>query len=465
MLETAPLSNLQTRDIESVLHPYTPLHKLKQTGTLVIERGKGVYVYDTRGKEYIEGMSGLWCAGLGFGDEELADAAAEQLRSLPYYHLFGGKGTESSIELAEKLKELAPVPISKVFYTSSGSEANDTQVKLAWYMNNALGRPKKKKIISRIKAYHGVTIMSASLTGLPYNHKGWDLPVDRVLHTDCPHFYRYGQEGESEAEFVQRMVQSLRDLIEREGPDTIAAMIAEPVMGAGGVIVPPQGYYPAIQAVLDEHDIMMISDEVINGFGRTGNWWGSQTMGMTPKTISVAKQLTAAYVPLGAVMVPEDIYQAYVDHSAEIGTFGHGFTYGGHPLGCAIGVKAIEIYQRRDIVGQVRALAPVFEARMRRLNDHPMVGETRYSGLVGGVELVADKKTRRPFDASKAVGAQLSKFAEGHGAILRALGDTIAFCPPMIITEDELNELFNRFEKALADTEVFVDQGKLRQPG
>jgi 4-aminobutyrate---pyruvate transaminase len=462
MAAGAPLTNLQTRDIEAVLHPYTPLHRLKQTGTLVIERGEGVYVYDTHGKPYIEGMSGLWCAGLGFGDAEMIDAATEQLRTLPYYHLFGAKGTEPAIELAEKLKEIAPVPISKVFFTSSGSEANDTQVKLAWYMNNALGRPNKKKIISRIKAYHGVTIMSASLTGLPYNHMGFDLPVDRVLHTDCPHHYRFGRDGESEAEFVARLVASLRDLIEREGPDTIAAMIAEPVMGAGGVIVPPAGYYPAIQEVLDEHDIFLIDDEVINGFGRTGNWWGCQTLSMTPKTISAAKQLTAAYAPLGAVMVPEDVYQAYVDHSEKIGTFGHGFTYGGHPLGCALGVKAIEIYQKRDILSHVRSLIPTFEARMRRIGEHPLVGEARFCGLVGGAELVADKATRRPFDAKRGVGAMTAKLLEGHGAILRAIGDTIAVCPPMVITEAELNELFDRFERALDDAESWVGREALR---
>jgi 4-aminobutyrate---pyruvate transaminase len=462
MAAGAPLTNLQTRDIEAVLHPYTPLHRLKQTGTLVIERGEGVYVYDTHGKPYIEGMSGLWCAGLGFGDAEMIDAATEQLRTLPYYHLFGAKGTEPAIELAEKLKEIAPVPISKVFFTSSGSEANDTQVKLAWYMNNALGRPNKKKIISRIKAYHGVTIMSASLTGLPYNHMGFDLPVDRVLHTDCPHHYRFGRDGESEAEFVARLVASLRDLIEREGPDTIAAMIAEPVMGAGGVIVPPAGYYPAIQEVLDEHDIFLIDDEVINGFGRTGNWWGCQTLSMTPKTISAAKQLTAAYAPLGAVMVPEDVYQAYVDHSEKIGTFGHGFTYGGHPLGCALGVKAIEIYQKRDILSHVRSLIPTFEARMRRIGEHPLVGEARFCGLVGGAELVADKATRRPFEAKRGVGAMTAKLLEGHGAILRAIGDTIAICPPMVITEAELNELFDRFERALDDAESWVGREALR---
>jgi 4-aminobutyrate--pyruvate transaminase len=462
MAETRPLTNLQTRDIEAVLHPYTALHKLKTTGTLVIERGEGVYVYDTHGKAYIEGMSGLWCAGLGFGDEELIDAATKQLKELPYYHIFGAKGIEPAIELAEKLKEIAPVPISKVFFTSSGSEANDTQVKLAWYLNNALGRPNKKKIISRQKAYHGVTIMSASLTGLPANHASFDLPVDRVLHTECPHYYRFGRDGESEADFLARIVQSLRDLIEREGPDTIAAMIAEPVMGAGGVIVPPEGYYPAIQAVLDEHDIFLIDDEVINGFGRTGNWWGAQTLGMTPKTISAAKQMTSAYAPLGAVMVPQDIYDAYVDETSKIGTFGHGFTYGGHPLGCALGVKAIEIYQKRDIIGHVRSLTPVFEKRMKSLGEHPLVGEARYCGLVGGVELVADKKTKRSFDPKRGVGAQMARYAEDYGAILRAMGDTIGFCPPMIITEAELNELFDRAEKALDDTEAMVGKEQLR---
>ncbi|MDF1601248.1 aminotransferase [Mesorhizobium sp. YIM 152430] len=462
MLDQPPLTNLQTRDIEAVLHPYTPLHKLKTNGPLVIERGEGVFVYDTQGRDYIEGMSGLWCAGLGFGDEEMVEAATRQLRTLPYYHLFGAKGMEPAIELAEKLKEIAPVPISKVFFTSSGSEANDTQVKLAWYMNNAMGRPNKKKIISRQKAYHGVTIMAASLTGLPYNHIGWDLPVDRVVHTDCPHFYRFGEAGETEVEFVARLVKSLRDLIEREGPGTIAAMIAEPIMGAGGVIVPPATYFAEIQKVLDEHDIMMISDEVINGFGRTGNWWGAQTMGMTPKTISAAKQLTAAYAPLGAVLVPQDVYDAYVSHSEKIGTFGHGFTYGGHPLGCALGVKAIEIYQRRDILGHVRNMTPTFEARLKKIADHPLVGEVRSAGLVGGVEMVADKATKRSFDPKKGVGAQIAKFCENRRVILRAIGDTIAFCPPMVITEAELNELFDRFELALADAEAWVSREGLR---
>lgn len=457
-----PLTNVQTRDIEAVLHPYTPLHKLAESGPLVMSRGKGVYLYDTQGREYIEGMAGLWCAGLGFGDEEMIEAATEQMRTLPYYHLFGAKGMEPAIELAEALKELAPIPVSKVFFTSSGSEANDTQVKLAWYMNNALGRPEKKKIISRVKAYHGVTIMSGSLTGLPFAHNGFDLPVDRVLHADCPHHYRFSQDGETEADFVERLANNLRSMIEREGPETIAAMIAEPVMGAGGVIVPPEGYFAAIKPVLEEHDIILIADEVITGFGRTGNWWGSQTLGMQPTTMSAAKQLTAAYAPLGAVMVPEDIYQAYVDHSAQLGVFGHGYTYGGHPLGCALGVKAIEIYRKRDILGHVRVLSPRFAERLDRIAEHPLVGEVRYCGLVGGVELVADKATKRSFEPAQGVGLRLTKFLEERGAILRAIGDTIAICPPMVISSAELDELFDRLEGALDDTEGWVAKEKLR---
>ena len=459
-----PLTNVQTRDVEALLHPYTPLHTLRQTGPLVLDHGKGVYVYDTQGREYIEGMSGLWCAGLGFGDEELIEAATEQLRKLPYYHLFGGKGSEPAIELAEKLKAIAPVPIDKVIYTSSGSEANDTQIKLVWYYNNALGRPQKKKIISRIKAYHGVTVMTASLTGLPNNHRDFDLPVAGVLHTDCPQYWRFGEPDESEEAFVERLAGNLRALIEREGPETIAAMIAEPVMGAGGVVIPPERYFAAIQPILDEHDIWLIDDEVICGFGRTGNWFGATTYGMKPRSISVAKQMTSAYCPLGAVMISAEVYSVLEAQSAKIGTFAHGFTYGGHPLGCTLGVKAIEIYERRGIVERVRGLAPAFAARFARLADHPLVGNTRSVGLVGGIELVADKATKRSFLPTQGVGARLARFGEANGIIVRAIGDVIAVCPPMIITEEEIDALFDRIERSLDDTEAFVSAGNLRNP-
>lgn len=457
-----PLTNLQARDLDAVIHPYSPLHKLRETGVTIFGEGKGVFVYDSQGKEYIEGMAGLWCTGLGFGNEEMVEAAAEQMRALPYYHQFSGKGTEAAITLSEKLKELAPCPVDKVMFTSSGSEANDTQIKLVWYYNNALGRPEKKKIISRVKAYHGVTLMAASLTGLPNNHRDFDLPFDGVLHTDCPHYYRFGEDGESEEEFVARLAASLRDLIEREGGDTIAAMIAEPVMGAGGVIVPPQGYFETIHPILEEHDILLIDDEVINGFGRTGEWWGAQSHGMKPHMVSAAKQLTSAYAPLGAVMLPDFMVEALEDQSRKIGVFGHGFTYGGHPLGCALGVKAIEIYQRLNIVDHVRSMTPHFEKRLEALADHPLVGDVRSSGLMGAVEIVADKPSKRSFELAQGIGAQCAVFCQEHGLIVRAIGDSIALCPPMTIKEDEINSIFDRLEKALDDTENWVGKDALR---
>src|SRR5437762_12341323 len=288
------LSNLAVRDIETLVHPYTNLAAFRETGPLVIERGKGVFVYDNRGKPYLEGMAGLWCTALGYGNEELVEAAASQMRKLSFGHLFTGKSHDPAIELAERLKEIAPVATSKVFFCASGSEANDTQIKLVWYMNNALGRPKKKKIISRIKAYHGVTIAAASLSGLPNNHADFDLPIAGILHTACPHHYRFAADGETEEAFAARLAGELDDLILREGPETIAAFIAEPVMGAGGVIVPPKTYFPKITDVCRKYDVYMICDEVICGFGRLGTSFGSERVGFEPHTISLAKALTSA---------------------------------------------------------------------------------------------------------------------------------------------------------------------------
>ena len=450
------LTNMQARDVESLLHPYTNAVQLRQTGPLIIETGEGVYVYDDAGNRYLEGMAGLWCAGLGFGDAELIDAAKEQLDKLPYYHLFAGRSYEPAIELAEKIKDLAPVPISKVIYQSSGSEANDTQVKLAWYYNNARGKPEKKKIISRKKGYHGVTIVAASLTGLPTNHNQFDLPVDRILHTSTPHFWREGRDGETEAEFAQRMADELEALILAEGPDTVAAFIAEPVMGAGGVIVPPKSYFPAIKTVLDKYDVLFIDDEVICGFGRTGNWFGAQSLGMEPTSMSMAKQMTAAYAPLSAVAINHDMAEAIESLSDQAGVLGHGFTYGGHPLGCAMGVKTLEIYQRRDIVGHVRKMAPIFEAKLKALEEHPLVGEARCLGLMGGLELSPDPASAATFATPGKVGAKLSDEIQKQGVILRSIGDTLAFCPPMVINEAELEELFAPLETALDATHAWA---------
>ncbi len=457
-----PLSNAQMRDVNSVLHPYTNLVKFRDSGPLVIERGKGVRVYDESGKDYIEAMAGLWCTALGWGENELAETAAEQMKKLAFGHLFGGKSHEPAIALAEKLKEVAPFPVGKVFFANSGSEANDTQVKLYWYAANARGQSKKKKIISRTKAYHGVTLASASLTGLANNHKSFDLPFDFAKYADCPHYYRGAEPGETEQQFSTRMGANLNALIEKEGADTIAAMIAEPVMGAGGVILPPDGYFDAITKVLTKHGIPLIADEVITGFGRTGNWFGCATYGFEPESMSIAKALSSAYLPISAVLLSPELSDIIEQESGKIGTFGHGFTYTGHPVASAVALKTIEIYQRRDIVGHVRHVAPMFQKRLRALVEHPLVGEAVGVGLIGAVELVADRKTRQSFEGAKQVGATCSRFAEEEGLIVRPLlGDRIALCPPLVIDEAEIGELFDRLERALNKTLDWAKKEKL----
>ncbi len=456
------LSNLAVRDIETVIHPYTNLATFRDVGPLVVERARGVYVYDTEGKDYIEGMAGLWCTALGYGNEELVEAAATQMRKLSFAHLFTGRSHDPAIELAEKLKEIAPVPVSKVFFCSSGSEANDTQMKLVWYMNNALGRPRKKKIVSRQRAYHGVTIAAASLTGLPTNHTDFDVPIAGVIHTDCPHYYRNAIEGESEEEFATRLAAQLEELIVREDPETVAAFIAEPVMGAGGVIVPPATYFEKVVMVCDKYDVLMIADEVITGFGRLGRMFGSEVVGYRPHTISIAKALSSAYVPIAGVLVPQRMYDALVDASRKIGAFGHGFTYSGHPVAAAVALKTLEIFARDRIVDRVVALTPQFRDGLDRLGRHPLVGEARGLGLVGGIELVADKRSKRAFDPQFAVAARCVAAAQAEGLIVRALtGDTISLCPPLIIAPQELDLLFERLGRGLDRTLAWVKSERL----
>ena len=444
------LTNAQMRDVNSVLHPYTNLVKFRESGPLVIERGKGVKVFDESGKDYIEAMAGLWCTALGWGENELAETAAEQMRKLAFGHIFAGKSHEPAIALAEKLKELAPFPVGKVFFANSGSEANDTQIKLYWYAANARGQTKKKKILSRQKAYHGVTIASASLTGLPGNHRSFDLPFSFAIHADCPHHYRSAEAGESEKDYSRRLARNLDALIVKEGADTIAAMIAEPVMGAGGVILPPEGYFDEITRVLDRHGIPLIDDEVITGFGRTANWFGCATYGFQPESMSIAKALSSAYLPISAVLLSPELSEIIEEESGKIGTFGHGFTYSGHPVAAAVALKTIEIYERRDIVGHVRHVAPHFAKRVRALADHPLVGEASSVGLLGSLELSANKAKKTAFDPARQVGAQIARLCEAEGLIVRPMiGDRIALCPPLVIEEAEISELFDRLERGL----------------
>lgn len=451
------LSNLAARDVETLIHPYTNLATFRETGPLVLERGHGVWVYDGDGRPYLEGMAGLWCTALGYSNEELVEAATEQMSRLPFTHLFSGRSHDPAIELAETLKELMPIPTSKVFFTSSGSEANDTQVKLTWYMNNALGRPRKKKIIARQRGYHGVTVASASMTGLPANHADWDLPLPGFLHTACPHHYRFGEAGESEEAFSQRLADELEALILAEDPDTVAAFIAEPVMGAGGAIAPPAGYFEKIQAVLERYDVRFIADEVICGFGRLGTWFGSEALGMRPDTVSFAKAVTSGYMPLGGVSIDEPLYKLMVSQSAKLGTFGHGTTYSGHPVACAVALKTIAIYKRDRIVEGVAQKAPHFQARLSALGHHPIVGEARGIGLIGGLEIVADKGSKRQYEAKAGVAARCVAFAQAEGLIVRFLaGDRVAVCPPLVIARDEIDTLFDRLIRALDRTQAWI---------
>jgi 4-aminobutyrate--pyruvate transaminase len=438
------------RDIASLMHPYTNLDKYPETGPVVMTRGSGVYVEDDQGRRYLEGMSGLWSASLGFSEQRLIDAATRQMQQLPYYQIFGGRSTEPAIELADRLLAMTrPFGYDKVLFANSGSEANDQAVKLIWYYFNAMGLPAKKKLIARVRGYHGVTVMAGSLTGIPTNHADFDLPVDRVLRTDCPSFYHYGEPGESEAAFVDRIIGNLEALIQREGADTIAAFFAEPVQGSGGVIVPAAGYFEKLQAVLRKHQILLVADEVICGFGRTGHLFGAQTFGMRPDIMTVAKAMSGSYLPISGTLMTKAIYDGVVAGSRKHGVFAHGVTYAGHPVCSAVANEALKIYEERDIVGHVQRVAPHFLKRLHALAAHPLVGEARGVGLIGALEIVQDKAARKPFDASAGVGARIQAAALENGLIVRSIRDAVAVCPPLIITIAQIDELFDKFERAL----------------
>ena len=454
LTEAAPFlpNSASARDRAFVLHPMTNLVQHAAEGPLIITRGEGVYIVDDQGRRFIEGVSGLWSVTLGFHNERLAQAAYRQMLQLPSYHMFRFKSHPTAIELAERLIALSPAPMSKAFFANSGSEANDTAVKLAWYYNNALGRRAKKKIIGRRGGYHGVGIGSGSLTGLDRNHRDFDLPIDRVLHTDCPHQWRFAAPGESEEAFATRLAENLEKLILAEGPDTVAAFIAEPVMGTGGIIVPPKTYFEKVQAVLKRHDVLFIVDEVICGFGRLGDMFGCQTFGLKPDIITMAKGLSSGYLPISAVLISEDIYRACLEESGKIGVFGHGFTYSGHPVCAAVAVEALKIYEETDIVGHVRAVAPLLQEGLRGYAGHPLVGEVRGIGLMGGLELVKDKAAKTPFPPELNVGLYIERRCQEHGAILRALGDTLTAAPPLVIEPPEIERILRIIGLALDET-------------
>lgn len=438
----------EARDIAYHFHAYTNAQAHSELSPMIMERGEGVYVFDKSGNRYIEGMSGLWSAALGFNEKRLLDAAHLQMQKLPYYHNFTHRSHGPAIDLAEKLIEIAPARMSKVFYTNSGSEANDTIVKMVWYRSNAMGMPEKKKIISRQRGYHGVTVASASMTGLPANHTSFDLPIPGILHTTCPHYWREGRDGETEVAFASRCAQDLDELIQAEGPDTIAAFIAEPVMGAGGVVVPPATYWEKIQNVLRKYDILLIADEVICGFGRTGNMFGSTTYNIQPDIMTMSKQITSSYFPFSALMVNDRVYDPIAEESGRIGVLGHGFTGGGHPVGAAVALENIRVIEERDLVTMAAARGAELQSALAAYLDHPLVGEVRGVGLIAALELVAPEGREEEFTTGK-LGAQMNALMMQNGLISRNMGDAMAFCPPLIVSASEIREIVSIVERSL----------------
>ncbi|MCL2898408.1 aminotransferase [Brenneria tiliae] len=431
------------------IHPFSKIKTLEKEHSLIIERGEGCYVFDNTGKRYLEGLSGLWCVSLGFSQPRLVRAAAEQLERLPFYQCFGKHSHQPGADLADKLASIAPTGLQHVLFANSGSEANDAAVKLAWYYNNALGRPEKKKIIARKQSYHGVTVASGSLTGQERVHQSFDLPIANILHTDFPSYYHERINGETEEEFSARIVSRLENMILKEGPETIAAFIAEPVMTGRGVILPPRGYFENIQALLKKYDILFIVDEVVCGFGRTGNMFGSETYHLAPDMISVAKGLSSGYQPISALLINGSLYDVLSQQSSKLGGFFHGTTYSAHPVAAAVALEVINIYQEENILANVKALAPYFGQRLKALESHPIVGETRSVGLLGGVELAADREKRASFDGALSVPAWVQEDATKRGLIIRASGQAIAICPPLIITREQIDELFDILRRSL----------------
>ena len=436
-------------------HLIYPTTNFKAIEQVTVERGEGCYVWDNQGNKYLEGLAGLWCTALGYGNQEVIATATEQMNKLTFSHMFGGKTHQVAIDLADKLADMIPMKDAVISFGNSGSDANDTHIKLLRYYHEAIGKPHCRKIIARERSYHGVTVAAASLTGLPVTQNHFDLPVDAlgILRTDHPHYYRGKQGEETEDEFVDRIVSNLESMILREGPDTIAAFIAEPITGASGVIVPPQGYYQKVQAVLNRYDIMFWADEVITGFGRTGSDFGCNTMGIeSPDMMTFAKQLSSAYMPISASAINRDMYTAMIEQTATAGAFGHGYTYSGHPVACAVALKVLEIYQRDEIFQKAAVTGQYMKKRLAEFSDHPLVGEVRGSGLLGAIELVADKKTGQPF-VGGAVGGYAQKMAQDSGLLIRAVaGSSLGFCPPLIITEPQIDELIGKVSIALDKT-------------
>ncbi|AZO59533.1 MAG: aspartate aminotransferase family protein [Mesorhizobium sp.] len=449
------IKDISEKDRNAVLHPFTQLKDFA-TGKLgeptIVETGKGIRIQDAHGNQLIDGFAGLYCVNVGYGRTEVAEAISRQAFRLAYYHSYAAHTTDELAILSDRLVKMAPGKMSKVFYGMSGSDANETQAKLVWYYNNLRGKPTKKKIISRERGYHGCSVVSGSMTGMSFYHDHMDLPLPQIVHTGVPHHYWGATPGETELEFSARRGEELDQLIERLGPDNVGGFIGEPVLGTGGITPPPEGYWQAIQAVLRKHDVLLIADEVITGFGRTGSMFGSQHYGMEPDLITIAKGLTSAYFPLSAAIVGEKVYKVLEDGADKVGAFSHGYTYSGHPIGAAAANAVLDIVEKEDLPGNARDVGAFFQAQLQeKFAQLPIVGEVRGVGLMAAIEFVADRGKKKRFDPSLKVGARISKAARDRGLIVRAMphGDILGFAPPLVTTKSEVEEIIGIAESAV----------------
>ncbi len=454
MIEMTTELDLRTVDARHHVHGHTNLRQHSQHGpSAMVVGGEGVWITTDDGRRLIDGFSGLGCTSLGYDNARLATAAHDQLTTLPYAPTFYGRTHPTVASLAERLVAKAPGDMSRVMFQCSGSEANDSLIKFVWYRNIARGEPDRRVFISRWRGYYGNTVASVSMSGQPHMHAKFGLPLEGFVKTETPNYYLNHSDGETEEEFSQRMADDLERVILEVGPEKVAAFAAEPMQSGGGAIRPPEGYWPRMQAVLREHGIHFHVDEVVCGFGRTGNWWGSETFDLEPDSISCAKALTGGYFPMSALILKEDFYQDMQRNADEVGVLGHGFTYSGHPVGAAVAMEALDIYEETDLVGHVRNVSPGFLAGCEALLDHPLVGDVRGVGLFCGIQLVADKGNRELFDPALMVGQRVQDHAHDRGVYLRAITpDRISFMPPLIINEEEIAEATRRLAAALDDT-------------
>jgi L-2,4-diaminobutyrate transaminase len=447
-------ASLQDLDRRYSIHPFTSIRDHQANGPLMMVEGRGCRLTDSAGNSYLDAMAGLWCVNIGYGNEEMAEALRAQTSRLAYYHSFSSMANDVSTQLAARLVSSAPVPMARVFFGLSGSDANDTEIKLVWYYNNVLGRARKKKIISRNRGYHGVTALTAGLTGLDNLHDGFDLPLPMIRHTRAPHALWEAEPGMTDAEFSASLSADLEALILAEDPDTVAAFIAEPMQAAGGVIIPPDGYFAAIGAVLRKYDVLLIADEVVSAFGRLGQWFGTEVFGMQPDLITLAKGITSAYVPLSASLVSARVAEALAAGNDRFGVLGHGYTYSAHPLAAAAALTNLGIIDRENLVGQAAKQGAYMQERLREaFGDHPLVGQVRGYGLIAAVEFVASRSPLRAFDPGQRVAARVTAASRANGVLTRALpaSDTIAFSPPFIVSESEIDEMVTVTRRALDD--------------